>query len=218
MYLVKTPHFIQNLFPNFIWRVANAPRTLFLTFDDGPIPEVTPWVLDELAKYNAKATFFCVGENVDKHPDVFKRLAENGHSLGSHSYNHLSGWTTDNIPYYHNVRHAANLVGTDLFRPPYGRLRPKQAQFIQRHYKIIMWDVLSADFDPEITNEQCLNNVLTNATDGSIIVFHDSLKAQKKLKYALPKVLKHYSDLGYTFKALGSSVFDEKTVDTVIVS
>ena len=210
MYLVKTPQFIQNLFPNFIWKIADAPKSIFLTFDDGPIPEVTPWVLDQLDQYNAKATFFCVGENIDKHPDIFKKLSENGHSLGSHTYNHLSGWTTDNIPYYHNVRHCANLVKSELFRPPYGRLRPKQAQFLQRHYKIVMWDVLSADFDPEITDEQCLDNVISNASDGSIVVFHDSLKAQKKLKYALPKVLAHFSALGYEFKAIQQGMLANK--------
>ena len=149
-----------------------------------------------------------MGENIDKHPDIFEKLKAHGHILGSHTYNHLSGWTTDNIPFFHNVRHCANLVDSNLFRPPYGRLRPKQAQFLQRHYKIIMWDVLSADFDPEISEEQCLNNVLNNAKSGSIVVFHDSLKAQKKLKFTLPKVLAHYSALGYHFEALGTDIFE----------
>ena len=200
MYLVKTPKFIQNLFPNYIWKVQETEKVLYLTFDDGPIPEVTPWVLDQLEAYNAKATFFCVGENVEKHKSIYKQLKEFGHAVANHTYNHLNGWVEDNATYFVNVRKCAALVKSDIFRPPYGKLKRKQAQFLQRHYKIVMWDVLSGDFDPKITNEECLNNVLEHAKPGSIIVFHDSLKASKKLKYTLPKVLKHYSDLGYTFQ------------------
>jgi peptidoglycan-N-acetylglucosamine deacetylase len=202
MYLVKTPQFIQNLFPNFTWRIPTQDKELFLTFDDGPIPEVTPWVLDQLRAFQAKATFFCVGDNIRKHPEVFQQVKAEGHSVGNHTYNHLNGWASDNIPYFHNVRHAANLTNSDLFRPPYGRLKPKQAQFLQRHYRIVMWDVLSGDFDPNISDEQCLSNVLNNASDGSIIVFHDSLKAKDKLEYVLPRVLKHFSEQGYTFQSL----------------
>jgi len=202
MYLVKTPQFIQNLFPNFTWRIPTQDKELFLTFDDGPIPEVTPWVLDQLRTFQAKATFFCVGDNIRKHQDVFQQVKADGHSVGNHTYNHLNGWASDNIPYFHNVRHAATLTDSVLFRPPYGRLKPKQAQFLQRHYRIVMWDVLSGDFDPNITDEQCLNNVINNAAEGSIIVFHDSLKAKDKLEYVLPRVLKHFSEQGYTFQAL----------------
>lgn len=202
MYLVKTPQFIQNFFPNFTWRIPTQDKELFLTFDDGPIPEVTPWVLDQLRTFHAKATFFCVGNNIRKHQEVFQQVKAEGHSVGNHTYNHLNGWASDNIPYFHNVRHAAALTDSDLFRPPYGRLKPKQAQFLQRHYRIVMWDVLSGDFDPNISDEQCLNNVLNNASDGSIIVFHDSLKAKEKLEYVLPRVLKHFSEQGYTFQSL----------------
>ncbi|MCO6478691.1 MAG: polysaccharide deacetylase family protein [Phaeodactylibacter sp.] len=202
MYLVKTPHFIQNLFPNYTWRIPTQEKVLYLTFDDGPIPAVTPWVLEELKKYQAKATFFCVGDNIRKYPQVFEQVVASGHAVGNHTFNHLNGWQTENISYFHNVRHCANLAHSVLFRPPYGRLKPKQAQFLQRHYRIVMWDVLSGDFDPVLSEEQCLANVVNNAEKGSIIVFHDSLKAEDKLRYVLPKVLKHFSEKGYTFGKL----------------
>jgi len=202
MYLVKTPQVIQNLFPNFTWRIPTSEKVLYLTFDDGPIPEVTPWVLDQLNDFQAKATFFCVGENISKHPEVFDSVVEAGHAVGNHTYNHLNGWVTDNIPYYHNVRHCANQTNSVLFRPPYGRLKPKQAQFLLRHYRIVMWEILSGDFDPNVSAEQCAANVIKNARPGSIIVFHDSMKAKEKLEYALPKVLEHFTEQGYRFEKL----------------
>ncbi|MFM9951897.1 MAG: polysaccharide deacetylase family protein [Saprospiraceae bacterium] len=202
MYLVKTPNFIRNLFPNFVWNVPTQEKTIFLTFDDGPIPEVTPWVLSQLEQYRAHATFFCVGDNIRKHYPVFEQVKAAGHALGSHTFNHLSGWASDNIPYFHNVRHCARQTGSTLFRPPYGRLKPSQAQFLQRHYQIVMWDILSGDFDPAITPEQCLTNVTEHAVPGSIIVFHDSLKARENLMYTLPRVLEHFAGLGYAFEKL----------------
>lgn len=205
MYLVKTPQFIQNLFPNYTWQVPTEEKEVYLTFDDGPIPEVTPWVLEQLAAYQAKATFFCVGDNVRKHPKVFESVKAQGHTVGNHTFNHLNGWTTDNIPYFHNTRHGASITDSELFRPPYGRLKPKQAQFLQRHYRIVMWDVLSGDFDPNISNEQCLQNVIRNVGPGSIVVFHDSLKAQEKLEYVLPKTLAYLAEAGYSFESLNNS-------------
>ncbi len=202
MYLIKTPQFIQNLFPNFTWRIPTRDKVVYLTFDDGPIPEVTPWVLDQLKRYDAKATFFCVGDNIRKHPQVFQQVKQEGHSVGNHTFNHLNGWSSDNIPYFHNVRNGASMVHTVLFRPPYGRLKPKQAQFLQRHYRIVMWDVLSGDFDPAISEGQCLANVINHTQNGSIVVFHDSLKAQEKLAYVLPHVLAHFTKLGYRFERL----------------
>ena len=212
MYLVKTPQLIQNLFPNFTWRIPTKEKVLYLTFDDGPIPQVTPWVLEQLAAYDAKATFFCVGDNINKHPEVFQQVRAAGHAVGNHTYNHLNGWLTDNIPFFHNVRHGANLTHSVLFRPPYGRLKRKQAQFLQRHYRIVMWDVLSGDFDPTISPEQCLHNVIDNAQEGSIVVFHDSLKAEDKLRYVLPKVLQYFATEGYTFEKLN----EQETITSTV--
>ena len=202
MYLVRTPRLIQNLFPSYTWRVPTEEKVLYITFDDGPIPEITPWVLETLRTFNAKATFFCVGDNVKKNPSVFQQVLAEGHTVGNHTFNHLSGWDTENIPYFHNIRHCAKLVKSNLFRPPYGRLTPKQTQFLTRHYNIVMWDVLSGDFDETLTNEDCLKNVISAARRGSIVVFHDSVKAAEKLKFTLPKVLEHYAAKGYRFESL----------------
>ncbi len=208
MYLTKTPRFLQKLFPNYHWRVESTPEqpTIYLTFDDGPIPDVTPWVLDRLAEYEAKATFFCVGNNVRRHGDLVKRALDEGHTIGNHTMHHLDGWKSDNIPYFHDVRHCAVLARSSLFRPPYGRIKPSQAQFLQRHYQIVMWDVLSGDFDPELNVEDCFRNVVNNAGPGSIVVFHDSLKAADKMKGALTRVLAHYAAEGYAFRALTPEV------------
>lgn len=202
MYLIKTPQVIQGLFPNFTWRIPTAHRQLFLTFDDGPIPEVTPWVLEQLERYQAKATFFCVGDNIRKYPHILEDIRRAGHALGNHTYNHLNGWNTDNIAYFHNVRRGAAGVQSVLFRPPYGKIKPKQAQFLQRHYRIVMWDVLSGDFDQKVSPEQCLRNVTDNAGPGSIVVFHDNIKAFDRLKHALPGALAFFADQGYSFEAL----------------
>ena len=202
MYLVKTPSFIRSLFPLYTWKIDSEEKVLYLTFDDGPVPGITDWVLDLLSKYNAKATFFCVGENVDKNPDLFNRIKEEGHEVGNHTYNHLNGWGTENLTYFHNIRKCARLVHSGLFRPPYGRLMPKQRQFLLRHYEIVMWDVLSGDFDEEISKEKCLNNVLVKSGPGSIVVFHDSVKAMEKLKFALPNVLDHFAQAGYRFEKI----------------
>lgn len=202
MYLVKTPTFIQKIFPSFLWRKQGTEKVIYLTFDDGPIPDVTPWVLQQLAKYEAKGTFFCVGDNVQKHPDIFAEIKSKGHSVGNHTMHHLNGWTQDNLTYFHDTRHCARLVNSTLFRPPYGRLKPKQASFLQRHYNIIMWDVLSGDFDTKLNGKECLKNVLKHTEAGSIIVFHDSIKAFPRLEYVLPRVLAHYAKMGYKFEAI----------------
>lgn len=212
MYLTKTPKFVQSLFPNFLWRVPGEERTVYLTFDDGPIPEVTPWVLDQLDQYDAKATFFCVGENVHKYPEVFQDVLDRGHLVGNHTYNHLSGWHTENVPYFHNVRQCANIVDSDLFRPPYGKLKPKQVQFLQRHYKIVMWDVLSGDFDPNLSPEQCYRNIISKTKPGSIIVFHDSLKSQQTLQVVLPKYLQWLDKNGYQMASVPSDVNEASLV------
>jgi len=209
MYLVKTPKFIQKLFPNYTWKVPTDAPTIYLTFDDGPIPGITPWVLEQLEAYNAKATFFCVGSNVEKHTEVFQQVVNGGHTIGSHTMNHVNGWDTDNIPYFHNVRRGASLVKSELYRPPYGKMKPSQSQFINRHYQVVMWDVLSGDFDPNITNDQCYRNVINHAESGSIIVLHDSIKAKEKLEYVLPRILEHFAGLGYQFKNLDHLVKEQ---------
>lgn len=202
MYLIHTPQYVQALFPGLIWKMSPAYKEIYLTFDDGPIPGVTPWVLDTLRSHHANATFFCVGENVKKYPGIFQQIIDEGHSVGNHTLNHLSGWSTENITYFHNIRHCARMVHSGLFRPPYGKLKPSQIQFLQRHYRIVMWDVLSGDFDRDLQPGDCYQNVIQHAGPGSIVVFHDSLKAEKNLRYALPRVLDYFTGKGYSFHAL----------------
>jgi peptidoglycan/xylan/chitin deacetylase (PgdA/CDA1 family) len=186
----------------------NQP-TIYLTFDDGPVPQVTPWVLDQLAAFDAKATFFCVGNNVRRYPEVLDQVLAAGHVVGNHTTHHLDGWKTDNVPYFHDVRHCARQLKTPLFRPPYGRLKPSQAQFLQRHYEVVMWDVLSGDFDPELTPEDCYENVVDHARDGSIVVLHDSLKAEENLRAILPRLLSYYAERGYTFTSLTTELLSK---------
>lgn len=202
MYLVHTPQIIQSLFPRFTWRTPSDEKVVHLTFDDGPIPEVTPWVLEQLDRYDAKATFFCVGHNVEKHPEVYEQVVEAGHVTGNHTYNHLDGWSTDNIAYFHNIRKASRMVNSNLFRPPYGRILPSQAQFLKRHYQVVLWDVLSGDFDPHLTGEECLANVLNHVRPGSIVVMHDSLKSYETLKFVLPRLLAELDAKGYRFEVV----------------
>lgn len=202
-YFVKTPRWVKRLFYKQIWSFETNQKVLYLTFDDGPIPEVTPWVLAELAKYKAKATFFCIGDNVKKYPKVYKQILDAGHAIGNHTFSHTNGWKVSSKACLKDVEDANQLITSKLFRPPYGKITPKQTKLLQKEgFSILMWDVLSADFDKNITKEKCFNNVIDNAKNGSIIVFHDSLKAEKYLKYTLPKVLQHYSNLGYTFEAI----------------
>lgn len=205
MYLVKTPWWLKKLYPQLIWNTKPGARCIYLTFDDGPIPIVTPFVLNILKKYNARATFFCIGDNVSKHPDVFAEVKKAGHAIGNHTYNHLRGWATDSQTYLENYLKADAVLDTPLFRPPYGRIKRKQIKMLKQarpDIQIIMWDVLSGDFDMALNRNESLNYVLKNAADGSIVLFHDSLKAFHKLEYVLPLVLEHFTKQGYTFAAL----------------
>ncbi|MBG44327.1 MAG: polysaccharide deacetylase family protein [Aequorivita sp.] len=201
------PRFIQRLYPERIWAFSHEKASVFLTFDDGPIPEVTPWVLDELKKHNAKATFFSIGENVKKHPEIFERILSEGHSVGNHTFNHLKGSKTETSKYIENTLLAEKLIHSKLFRPPYGKITSKQAKILQiKGFKIVMWDVISYDYDSTVSEEKCLENVLKNIQSGSIIVFHDSLKAEKNLRYVLPKVLEIIVKKGW----LCNSIQNEK--------
>ena len=196
LYWIKTHSIIKKIFKNFVWDIPNNENKIFLTFDDGPTPEITNWVVDELKKHNAKATFFCIGNNIQKHPDIYQNLIKDGHSVGNHTFDHLNGWKNNDEKYIENILLAENFINAKpkLFRPPYGKIKPSQATKLRKlGYKIIMWDVLSADFDNEITPEKCLQNVLSNVKSGSIIVFHDSQKASKNLKHVLPKTLEFLS-------------------------
>ncbi len=195
MYLVKTPGIIQTLFASLVWRVANSKK-VYLTFDDGPIPEATPWVLDLLKSKNIKATFFCVGENVEKYPEIYQRILSEGHSVGNHTYNHLNGWKIDGSQYNENVMKASRVIDSSLFRPPYGKLTPGLIKQLKKKYDVVMWDVLSGDFDTTLTPEDCLKNVKENAKEGSIIVFHDSIKAIDTLKFVLPEVISFFEEKG----------------------
>jgi peptidoglycan/xylan/chitin deacetylase (PgdA/CDA1 family) len=204
-FLHKSPFWLRSLFPKYIWRrPANKEEpTIYLTFDDGPIPAVTLWVLEQLAAYQAKATFFCIGDNVRKHPAVFKRLQADGHSIGNHTFNHLKGWKTEKTTYVDNTLKCESYFKTKLFRPPYGRIKKAQAEELSRaNYKIVMWDVLAGDWSAKISAADCLKASIKNSSDGTIIVFHDSLKAEEKLRYVLPKFLQHFHNLGYCFKSL----------------
>ena len=202
-YTIKTPSIIQRIFSNYRWRFSSVPKEIYLTFDDGPTPEITTFVLNELKKHKAKATFFCIGKNVKKHLTIYKRIKKEGHAIGNHTYNHLNGFRTNNTNYIENILQAEKLIETNLFRPPYGRLKSSQARsIISKGYKIIMWDVLSGDFDTTITPEKCLKNVLDKTTNGSIVVMHDSEKAKDKIFYTLPKILSYYQEKGYLFKAI----------------
>ncbi|MFZ1306493.1 MAG: polysaccharide deacetylase family protein [Ferruginibacter sp.] len=204
-YLVKTPKWVRKLFAGSIWELPATQKVIYLSFDDGPHPVITSFVLDELNKFGAKATFFCVGKNVAEHPEVFNRILEQGHATGNHTFNHLDGWKTGNVKYLQNILKAGNYIDSHLFRPPYGRITRTQRKLLMRQdepYTIIMWSVLSGDFDEDITPEKCLSNVLNNAESGSVIVFHDSEKAYKRLRYVLPAVLKYFSEKGYQFEKI----------------
>jgi len=210
---IKTPALVKRMFPNYIWDIPTTGKTIYLTFDDGPTPEITNWTLGILKQHNAKATFFCIGNNIEKHSDIFQNIINEGHAIGNHTHNHIKGWKTKTKDYLKNISETQSLINSkfvnpqspisSLFRPPYGQIKPKQGkQLIALGYKIIMWDVLSFDWDATISPETCLNNVVSNTTNGSIIVFHDSIKASKNMQYALPKVLEHFSKKGYSFKSL----------------
>ena len=249
MYSVRPNLLMRKIYPSAIWRIVpltgfspdSPSRTdsaeqgggdgrggqIFLRFDDGPVPEITPWVLDTLKKYDAKATFFCVGANIEKYPSVFQKIISEGHSIGNHTHNHLNGWKAKTKNYLENIalcnsaikNYQSSVLGnrsnnhflpindqrSPLFRPPYGKLKRSQYSILKSKYSLVMWDVLSGDFDQKLSEEKCLKNVLTKTREGSIVVFHDSIKAKKNLFYTLPKFLEHFSKKGFVFDCLPAS-------------
>jgi len=204
MYLTRTPRAVQALFKGLTWSIPGPEKVLYLTFDDGPIPEVTPWVLDTLASFDAKATFFCVGRNAEKNPELLARIRQEGHMVGNHTFDHVRGRSTSLRGYLRDTLKCQAITGTTLFRPPYGSLTLPQLRVLGSHFTIVMWDVLSGDFDRQRGSSSCLRKVIDHARPGSIVVFHDSLKAEERLRYALPGTLAHFAERGYRFKALGA--------------
>lgn len=194
-YLTKTPALLKTIYKSGTWNFSPAKPSVYLTFDDGPHPTATPFVLEQLKKYDAKATFFCIGKNVIEHPAIYQQILEEGHATGNHTHNHLNGWKTGTEKYVENILEARKYIASSLFRPPYGRITPFQVKQIKKVIpgaQIIMWDVLSADFDTAINGEDCVQNVVFKAKAGSIIVFHDSTKAWDRLEYSLPRVLEYF--------------------------
>ena len=202
------PNLVKRIFYNRVWHFSRNENTIYLTFDDGPTLEITEWVLETLEKYNAKATFFCIGKNIESNIKLFNKILSQNHSVGNHTFNHLNGFKTNTIDYLKDIEQTEKLLENSitfnkLFRPPYGKMSHLQAKRLRKKgYKIIMWDILSADFDTQITEENCLHNVIKNSENGSIIVFHDSVKASEKLKFVLPQLLEYYTFKGFSFKSI----------------
>jgi len=192
----------MKLMPSLTWKVKNHDKKIYLTFDDGPHPTITPWVLQTLAQYHAKATFFCVGDNVRKFPETYAQILQAGHRTGNHTFNHVNGWRTKNRLYYENIEMAASLIKSNLFRPPYGRITATQSRALKKNYQIVMWDVLTCDFDKNLNVEVTLDNCIRLTEEGSIVVFHDSEKAAANMMRMLPSMLSHFSEKGFTFDAL----------------
>ena len=206
MYLTKTPFLLRALYPSCTWKMPANEKAIYLSFDDGPHPIATPFVLEQLEKYNAKASFFCIGKNVVEHPEIYYQLIEKGHTVGNHTMHHLNGWKTEDDLYLQNIQEANAVIPSNFFRPPYGRIKKNQIRKILTDksvpQEIIMWDVLSGDFDTTISGQQCLSNVLKNTEAGSIVVFHDSAKAWDRLQVALPATLAYFTQKGFQFRAL----------------
>ena len=202
MLIVRPPSLLTRALNRMTWNFPDSDHTVYLTFDDGPTPHVTPWVLDRLEKHGAKATFFCLGRNVDAHPNLYRDILEQGHATGNHTYSHMKGFRASPQRYMDDVELARGLIDSRLFRPPYGRILPAQVRAVRQKYRIIMWDVLSIDYNRKLHGDRVVKNVTHHTKPGSIIVFHDSDKARKNLYYALPRVLDFLNEQGYHMKAI----------------
>ena len=212
-YWIKTPQIIKRLFSNQVWDIPNKENKIYLTFDDGPIPKITEWVLAILEENNVKATFFCIGKKIEKHPEIFKKIIAAGHGIGNHTFDHKNGWKTTTAQYIQNIELCENQIfksnnkncdlKSKICRPPYGKMKPSQSNKLQKMgYKIIMWDILTADFDEKTSKEKCLENATKKVSSGSIIVFHDSVKAYSNLEYALPKAIQILKEKGLVFDTI----------------
>jgi peptidoglycan/xylan/chitin deacetylase (PgdA/CDA1 family) len=204
-YFVKKPRWVRRFYGDCTWEIGTSEKVLYLSFDDGPDERETPFVLEQLSKYNAKGTFFCIGKNVLQHPGLFESLTREGHTVGNHTFSHIDGWKTSNKKYFDDIAEAAKVIRSGIFRPPYGHVTWNQVNRLkddQYKLKIILWSVLSADFNEKTPKEKCLANVVENAGPGSIVLFHDSSIASRNLRYALPGVLEYFSQLGYRFEAI----------------
>jgi peptidoglycan/xylan/chitin deacetylase (PgdA/CDA1 family) len=198
----KTPWWLKKIYPGCVWDVYPKEKILYLSFDDGPHPVITAFVLEELIKFNAKATFFCIGKNVQRYPEIYQRLLDEGHAAGNHTQHHINGWKTGDEEYLHDIQKADNLIRSPLYRPPYGRIRKSQVRLMKQRFpnmKIIMWNVLAGDWIQDMTAEDCFKKVLSKISDGDIIVFHDSEKAMPRMQYALPRLLEYFTLKGYRF-------------------
>jgi len=204
MYLIKTPQFFKWIFPHVTWRIREKEKIIYITFDDGPCPDSTEFILTCLREYRARATFFCLGKNVRDYPGLYRKIIDDGHSVGNHTFSHKNCWKTTNKAYIDDIVDAGKYIDSRLFRPPYGKLTRFISKALREElgFSVIMWDVLSADFDTSISAEKCYDNVVKNVRPGSIIVFHDSKKAWPLVKETFPKILKHFSEMGYAFKAI----------------
>jgi peptidoglycan/xylan/chitin deacetylase (PgdA/CDA1 family) len=202
MYKYTIPRFLRRITPAITWKVKTPDKAVYLTFDDGPHPQITPWVLGELAKFGGKGTFFCVGENVVKFPYTYQAILEAGHAVANHSFNHLNGWKTDNTTYFNNIEECHKEVGSRLFRPPYGRLTFSQYAYLKRKYEIVMWSILTRDYDQNLDTKEVMREIIKNISNGDVIVFHDSEKAEKNLKLLLPPLLQYLHESGYEMRAL----------------
>jgi peptidoglycan-N-acetylglucosamine deacetylase len=199
-YMVKSPWWLKKLYPGCLWDMPEKEKTLYLTFDDGPHPTITPFVLEELKKYNAKATFFCIGENVARHPDIFQRLIDEGHAVGNHTNSHVNGWKTADADYINDIHNASQYINSTLFRPPYGRIKRSQLRYLTKgdnKMTIVMWNILAGDWETSLDPVVCFERVKRKVSGGDIIVFHDSEKAWNRMSYTLPKLLDHFNQLGF---------------------
>ncbi len=202
MRLFQTPKWLQKSFRSITWKIPQDSKCIYLTFDDGPIPEVTPWVLKTLELYQAKATFFCVGENIEKYPEIKSLVQSKGHRLGNHTFHHLNGWKTTNETYFRDIHRCSEYLDSSLFRPPYGKLTPSQYNHLKTKYELVFWDLISYDFDKSLPPEKCLEILIKKTEAGSIVVFHDSLKSFENLLWVLPRYLEFFQKQGYQFLPL----------------